>query len=130
MAKIKSLILQVPVAMKIGPVPEGIESHSQLFAFGLANFQKILTAQGITTAQKPEFGVISYAVNEEVTSFTSGGVNLNSRHYRLQPEDGKINLELSEDGGENFEVAAVCFDTELANKFGRAWAEGRTEESK
>lgn len=128
----RAATMTVPVTMKIGPVPEDVASHSQIFTFVLANMKKILADKGISAVVSGEHALVTYAEGEgSSTTYTMNGQSVDDRHYRVQPD--QLNghaLEISADGGKSFEAVASFTEFDLANGIGRAWAEGRTEKAR
>jgi len=128
----RAAMMTVPVTMKIGPVPEDVASHSQIFTFALANIKKILADNGISAVVSGEHALVTYAEGEgAAATYTMNGQSVDDRHFRVQPD--QVNghgLEISVDGGRSFEPVASFTDFDLANGIGRAWAEGRTEKAR
>ncbi len=128
----KTATMTVPITMKIGPVPEEIQSHSQNFVFALANIKKILSDKGVSAVVSGEHALVTYADGDgDPETFTMNGRSVDARHFRVQPDDQNgHSLEISIDGGLTFETAASFGDADLADSIGRAWSEGRTEKAR
>lgn len=128
----RAATMTVPVTMRIGPVPNDVASHAQVFTFALANIKKILADKGISAVVTGEQALVTYADKEgPATTYTMNGESVDDRHFRVQPDDKNGHgLEISVDGGKSFEAAASFTDFVLANVIGRAWAEGRTEKAR
>jgi hypothetical protein len=128
----RAATMTVPVTMKIGPVPDDVASHAQIFTFALANIKKILADKGISAVVSGEHALVTYAeADGAATTYTMNGQNVDDRHFRVQPDEiNGHSLEISTDGGLTFAAAASFDDYDLANGIGRAWAEGRTEKAR
>jgi len=128
----RAATMTVPVTMKIGPMPEDVASHAQIFTFALANIKKILADKGISAVVSGEHALVNYAEGEgPATTYTMNGQNVDARHFRVQPDQANGHaLEISADGGKSFVPVASFTEFDLANGIGRAWAEGRTEKAR
>ena len=125
--QIRTVILQAPITIKIGPVPDNIQSHSQIITFALSNLQRLAKERGLPVEIDGKHAVASYLDEGALSSFTIGGRRLDDRHYRVQPADGKHALELSDDKGLSFVQIATFEDHDVADSFGQSWVSGRAE---
>lgn len=124
----RSVTMRVPITMNIGPVPDGVTSHSQLFTFALGHIKKILADKGVVAEFDGARAIAAYADGDAVASFTHLGAKLDDRHYRLQPADGgRHALQISVDGGKSFATVADFDDYDFARGVGEAWVDGRAE---
>lgn len=126
----RSVTMKVPITMNIGPVPEGMDSHSQLFTFALGHIKKILADKGIVAQVDGEHAIAGYASNGATAYYTALGAKLDDRHYRIAPEEGGEghDLQISLDGGKTFtSVAVFNGDYDFVDGLGRSWAEGQAE---
>lgn len=123
-----SIIMRVPVSVRVGPVPADITSHAQKFTFALANFKKILADKGIAVELDGERALTSYIVDDVLKTFTHLQDQLEVRHYQIAPNGDDHSLQISVDEGKTFTEIAVFKDYDVADAFGRAWVDGRAEQ--
>lgn len=128
--KINSILLSVPVTMKIGPVPGDITEGHAAMSFGLQNFARILSENGLPASVDGKLAIGTFSLDgEPAVTQTIGGIRLDTRAFRVQPDGDNHQLEISTDLGESFKVAGNFVDYDFANLIGEAWVDGRIEKA-
>ncbi len=124
----KTIILQAPVVLKIQADDEILSNFARTATFALASAGKTFADKGVEARIDGENAIVSYMDEGKLASFTMKGAKLDDRHFRVKPDDENgFALEVSADGGLKFEKVGSFGEASIADRFGRAWAAGRTE---
>jgi len=127
--KTRSVMIRMAITVNVGPVPEDLTSHSQLFTFALAHVTNILKSRGLEAKIDGSTALASYDAGDGLATYTHLGDRLDDRHYRVQPADKGFALEVSTDSGETYVETAVFNDDAFARAIGDAWVDGRAEKA-
>ena len=125
--KPRSVIIKVPTAFNIGPVPEDVQGHNGLLAFALAHTAKIISATGVETKLNGDEATITYVSDNALKTYAATGRELSNRHFRVdERENGLHALEVSTDGQDYVETG-LFNDADFAALVGEAWVAGKVE---
>jgi hypothetical protein len=124
----KTIILQAPVVLKIQADDEILSDFARTATFALASARKNFVDKGVEVHIDGEHAIVSHMDEGKLASFTMKGIKLDDRHFRVRPDDENgFGLEISADGGLTFDKVGSFVEAGVADRFGRAWAAGRTE---